>query len=1045
MSIAPNDYAFSITAIPTAVTALVVLLFAIRVLIRRVSRVSIVYFVLSLFVAIWELGFTGMFLAQSSDAASPWMRLAYFGIPFIAPAIYHFTVEMLRIYARRRAAVVIGWLLAAQFSMLAVFTDYLVNGFYRYRWGYYPHYDTAGAVSFLTFFFGFLFAAMFEFVRAHPKWQGTERVRIRLLVIAFGLSYFGCIDFAADFGVNVYPFGYLAVIGCLVIIQQTVRRYDLIPITPSLAANEIINTMVDVLFVCDRDTRIQFANSSALTVLGYEEGELTGRLFEELLVHTDSDTIETMRRRSIRNTEYVFRTKSGSELELALSISPVIARGEAAGAVIIGRDLRERKRAERATRQALTLLESTLESTADGILVVGKGGKVLTHNQRFTEMWRIPDDVLKSGNDADIVAFIQEQLAEPGDFVRTVDTLYRQPEAESFDLLEFKDGRRFERYSIGRLLDGSPVRVWSFRDVTARFTTENALRESEVRYRLLFEQNAAGVCVTNFRGKILDCNSTFAQMLAFSRAEIIGRQLGDFYERRVERDELAAMLRDSPTLNGVEIELRRKDGHGVWVLQNLSLVGGGEEAFIHATVVDISDRRRAEEQIEYHAYHDVLTRLPNRRLFNDRLALAITRSKRSGRSLAVLFIDLDHFKTVNDTLGHTAGDELLLEMSQRLRNCVREDDTVARLGGDEFTIILSDLRHPEDAVQVAQKILEAVEMPLTIGGMTIELSTSIGIALYPVDGYDTETLLRNADSAMYRAKESGRNNYQLCTEEMKTRALERLSLESRLRKAIQGNQLLLMYQPQVNLATGRIVGAEALVRWNDPDRGVIEPMSFIPIAEESRLIIPLGEWVLNAACREARLWRDRGLSNLRMAVNLSARQFQQHDLVDMVRRSIHDAGIDPAMLELEITETTAMANAELTIEVLRALTAVGVSTSIDDFGSGYSSLAYLRRFPINAVKIDRSFIGGVSRNEGDEAIVAAVIAIARSLRLRVVAEGVETNEQFAFLQRRQCDEAQGFYFSPAMTSESISRTLFERPILGARDAARISQPPTTTY
>jgi diguanylate cyclase (GGDEF)-like protein/PAS domain S-box-containing protein len=1034
VSTGQNVYAFSISAIPTAATALLALLFATRVLMRRVSRASISFFVLSLFVCIWQTGFTGMFLATTAEKASAWTKIAYIGIPFVAPAVYHFAVEMLRIAQRRRVALVVGWLLAVQFSILAIGTDYLVNGSYRFRWGFYPRFDTAAAISYLTFFFGFLIAAMFEFVHAHPKSRGVERIRIRLLITAFGVAYISCVDFAGDFGVDIYPFGYVAVITCILIIAHTVRRYDLIPITPSLAANEIIGTMADVLFVCDRDTRIQFANNSAQTVLGYAEGELTGRPLKELLVRSDPEGIDTtMRHRSVRNAEYLFRTKGGGEIELTLSISPVIHQGEAAGAVIIGRDMRDRKRAERETRRAVTLLQSTLDSTADGILVIGEGAKVLTHNQRFADMWRIPEEMMKRGDDRDLIGHVLEQLADPSDFVRTVDTLYQQPEAESFDLLEFKDGRRFERYSIGRYFEGIPVRVWSFRDVTARFAAEAALRDSEVKYRLLFEQNAAGVCVTNFSGNILDCNSTFARMLGYTRTDLVNRQMGDLYERRVERDELASMLRDSPILNGVEMELRRKDGGHVWVLQNLSLVGTDDDAFIHATLVDISDRKRAEEQIEYHAYHDVLTRLPNRRLFTDRLALSITRSKRSGRSLAVLFIDLDHFKTVNDTLGHTAGDELLLEMSQRLRDCIREDDTVARLGGDEFTIILSDLRHPEDAMQVAQKILEAVEAPLTMGGMTIELSTSIGIALYPVDGHDVETLLRNADSAMYRAKESGRNNYQLCTEEMKTRAMERLSLESRLRKAIQGDQLLLMYQPQVNLATGRVVGAEALVRWNDPERGVIEPMAFIPIAEESRLIIPLGEWVLNAACREARQWRDRGLSNLRMAVNLSARQFQQHDLVDMVQRAIKDAGIEPNALELEITETTAMANAELTIEILRALCDVGVSTAIDDFGSGYSSLAYLRRFPINAVKIDRSFIMGVSKNEGDEAIVAAVIAIARSLRLRVVAEGVETEEQFGFLQRRQCDEAQGFYFSPAMTAEMLSRTLFERPVFGTHE------------
>jgi diguanylate cyclase (GGDEF)-like protein/PAS domain S-box-containing protein len=1028
-------YSFSPYGIPTAATAILAVGVGLGVLLRRVSRASAALFALSVFVAIWQLAFTAMYAANLWGDALHWGRLAYLGIPFIPAAVYQFAVEMLRIVQRRRAAVIISWALAAQFMVLALGTDYLVDGVRHYYWGFYPRYDAAASVPFLVFFGGYLIAAVVEFVIAHRKARGVERIRIRLLVIALGLAFFGCVDYAANYGVPIYPFGFLFILLAYFVIAQTVWTYDLIPITPSLAANEIINTLGDVLFVCDRDGRIQFVNSATVTVLGYGTDEMTGKPIDDLMVRSESDELgDTLRRRSIRNSEYEFRAKSGDTVELTLTVSPVTLHGEAAGAVIIGRDLRARKRAESDTRRALRLLESTLQSTADGILVVGEGGKILSYNQRFADMWRIPKDVLESHDDPKAIAHVLEQLADPADFVRTVENVYAQPEAESFDHLEFKDGRRFERYSIGRYIEEMPVRVWSFRDVTARFAAEAALRDSEVRYRLLFEQNAAGVCVTTFDGAIIDCNSTFARMLGSARANLIHRNMGELYERRVERDELAQMLRDSPTLNGVEIELRRNDGGHVWVLQNLSLVSTGESEFIHGTLVDISDRKRAEEQIEYHAYHDVLTRLPNRRLFTDRLALSITRSKRSGRALAVLFIDLDHFKTVNDTLGHTAGDELLLEMSQRLRSCIREDDTVARLGGDEFTIILSDLRYPEDAVQVAQKILESAELPLAIGGMNIELSASIGIALYPVDGHDVETLLRNADSAMYRAKESGRNNYQLCTAEMKTRALERLSLESRLRKAIQNDQLLLMYQPQVNMATGRITGAEALVRWNDPDRGIIEPMSFIPTAEESRLIIPLGEWVLNAACREARLWQDRGLANLRMAVNLSARQFQQNDLVEMVRRAISDVGIEPAAIELEITETTAMQNAELTIDILRALCDAGVSIAIDDFGSGYSSLAYLRRFPINAVKIDRSFIGGVATNEGDDAIVSAVIAIARSLKLRVIAEGVETAEQFAFLQRRQCDEAQGFFFSPPMTSDSFNRQLFDRPILGARES-----------
>ncbi|HKB79918.1 MAG TPA: EAL domain-containing protein, partial [Thermoanaerobaculia bacterium] len=435
---------------------------------------------------------------------------------------------------------------------------------------------------------------------------------------------------------------------------------------------------------------------------------------------------------------------------------------------------------------------------------------------------------------------------------------------------------------------------------------------------------------------------------------------------------------------------------------------------------------RAEEQIEFHAYHDVLTQLPNRKLFTDRLGQNLTHARRSGKSLAVMFVDLDHFKEINDRLGHTAGDELLLEMARRLRECVRSDDTVARLGGDEFTIILSELRHPEDAVTVAEKIIQAVQRPVIVGATPIDVSASIGIALYPVDGTDPESLLRNADSAMYRAKESGRNTYQLCTDEMKGRALQRLSVETRLRRAVQDNQLVLHYQPQIGLAEGEVIGAEALVRWDDPERGLVFPGSFIPVAEESRLILPIGEWVLRTACAQMRAWRDAGLNLPRVSVNLSARQFQQHDLVDGVRRALDEVRLEAAALEIEITETTAMANAEATIETLHALRELGVSISIDDFGTGYSSLNYLKRFPITCVKIDAAFVRDLTRNDGDAAIVTAVIGIARSLKLRVIAEGVETEEQLNYLKRRRCDAAQGYFFSRPVGAEAFSAFVAER-------------------
>ncbi len=1018
-------YAFSPSAIPVAATAILIIAFGLRVALRRFSAAGASFLTLTIVVGIWMAAFTGMYSATDAEGALIWARRAYLGVPFIPAAIYWFTIEVLRIEQRRRLAHVAAWTIAAFFSAIAVSTDFLIPRVQPYWWGFYPRYDVGVSVPFLLFFGGYLVASMLEFVVAYPRARGAEKIRIRAFIVAFFIAYLGCVDYLAKYGIAAYPFGYLAILGFVFVAGRTIRKYDLVALTPSLAAPEIIRTMADVLLVCDREGRIEFANRAAAEILGYEERELAGKRIDELLAQ-EGDLSSKLQRRSLRNDEYVFASSNGERVDLTLSIAPVVHDGVPAGAVIIGRDMRDRKRAEREVLQAVTLLQSTLDSTADGILVTGDGGRIVSYNRRFVDMWRIPPQLMETGDGRRAIDFAISQLALAEDFIRTIES----SDKETFDLLEFKDGRRFERYSITRRVeDIETIRVWSFRDVTARFTAEAALRESEIRYRLLFEQNAAGVCVSRVDGLIVDCNDTFATMLGYVRAELVGRNTSELYANPSEALELTTLLDSVGTLNSVEIELRRADRRALWVLENLAVVGDGHAAVVHATVVDISDRKRAEEQIEFHAYHDVLTHLPNRKLFTDRLRHSLTRAKRNSKAVAVMFIDVDHFKSVNDTLGHTAGDELLLEMARRLRECVRDDDTVARLGGDEFTIILSDLRHPEDALGVAEKILAAVQEPLTISGMPIVVSASIGIALYPEDGHDPETLLRNADSAMYRAKEAGRSTVQLCTDEMKQRALERLAVETRLRTAVNDHQLFLEYQPQVSLVTGRTIGIEALVRWNDPVRGVVGPDSFIPIAEETRLILPLGEWVLRTACRQMKEWHDGGSGPMRIAVNLSARQFQQHDLVEMIRSALEDAQLAPSYLDLEITETTAMQNGEATVETLLALRKLGVGISLDDFGMGYSSLNYLKRFPITAIKIDRAFVNDLTTSDGDAAIVTAVIGMARSLRLRVVAEGVETAEQFAFLRAKDCDEAQGYYFSRPVAAEEITHMLVERRML----------------
>jgi diguanylate cyclase (GGDEF)-like protein len=437
--------------------------------------------------------------------------------------------------------------------------------------------------------------------------------------------------------------------------------------------------------------------------------------------------------------------------------------------------------------------------------------------------------------------------------------------------------------------------------------------------------------------------------------------------------------------------------------------------------LEITERKRAEERLRNLADHDALTGLPNRLLLQDRLGLAVAQAHRHQKLLAVLFLDLDRFKVINDTLGHSVGDRLIHEVAGRLRTCLREGDTVARLGGDEFTLLLPDLRQAVDAVKVAKKVLDLVRMPFDIDGRELFVTASIGISLYPDDGHDAETLLKNADTAMYRAKEQGRDAYQLYTPAMNATALERLALESSLRKALTQNELVLYYQPILD-QTGRVHGVEALLRWRHPELGLVPPAEFIPLAEITGLILPMGPWVLRNACAQAWLWQERH-AGLSVAVNLSARQFQEPGLVGHITDALADTGLPPRLLELEITESNAMQNAQAAIQTLRELKALGVRISIDDFGTGYSSLSYLKRFPIDTLKVDQSFIRDIGADADDAAIATAVIALAHTLKLDVVAEGVETAGQRDFLAASGCDLMQGYLFSPPVTAEACGELL----------------------
>ena len=519
-------------------------------------------------------------------------------------------------------------------------------------------------------------------------------------------------------------------------------------------------------------------------------------------------------------------------------------------------------------------------------------------------------------------------------------------------------------------------------------------------------------------------NAFMVEMTGLAPADVLGRRATDVFPNLAEQriDEMLGRALGGETISSPDIHyiVPSTDRQGWLSSVYRPYVGDdGETLGVIALIRDITERKAAEQQIEYQAYHDALTGLANRHLFQEHLKLAVALAQRRAKQVAVLFLDLDHFKVVNDSLGHSVGDELLREISRRLKSGVRDGDTVARVGGDEFTIVLQDVSNAQDAAIVAQKVLRTVAEPMTVHEHRLFATASIGIAIYPNDGSDAETLLKNADTAMYRAKSEGRNTFQMSTHELSRSTQERMTVESGLHLALEAGEFSLLYQPQIDVETMNIVGMEALLRWKHPDRGVILPEDFISVAEERGLILPIGDWVLRQACRDARRFHDLGIPHFRVAVNLSARQFRDPSLGDQVKRALAESGFRAEALELEITETVAMENVQLTMSTLDEFRRSGVTIAIDDFGTGHSSLSYLKRFPIDALKIDRSFVGDLPDQFEDAAIVSSVIQLANGLGLRVVAEGVETAAQLEFLKEAGCREVQGYYFSYPVTIEAI--------------------------
>ncbi len=557
----------------------------------------------------------------------------------------------------------------------------------------------------------------------------------------------------------------------------------------------------------------------------------------------------------------------------------------------------------------------------------------------------------------------------------------------------------------------------------------------------VFDNALEGIIVTDAQGIIVAANPALTRITGYAREELIGNTPQILQSGLQDRAFYAAMWQSIMVTGKWEGEVwsKRKDGVIYPEILNISTVRDEKQRVRNyiAILTDISRQKDVENKLQRIAFHDDLTGLPNRALFKERLGLAIASAHRNREILAVLCIDLDHFKVVNGTLGHADGDTLLQEIARRLVRSVRENDTVARQGGDEFSIILQSLNVSEDAITAVNKIMQAVRVPVVVGERELFVSASIGISFYPDDGDRLEALMMNADTAMYHAKEQGRNGYQLYTMGMNSHFHERMALESDLRYALERNELMLFYQPQTELSSGRIVGAEALLRWQHPKRGLILPDEFIPLAEQSGLIIPIGEWVLRAACTGMKRWHDAGAPLIRVAVNLSARQFAQPDLIQLVATALAESGLSAQFLELEITESCLMPGA---VGTLRTLKRMGVQIAIDDFGTGYSNLSYLKKFPINSLKIDQSFVQNIATDHNDAAIVRAIIAMSASLGLKVVAEGVETKEQQQLLSQYQCTIAQGYLLGRPMPAAAFEQLLKKvaRDSLSAQAGPRLS-------